>query len=103
MVLNNALYLPAMIHNLVPPFLLREGSLIADDVLKSQVSMPTKNHYSIYFLNKNVRIPLLFHRIFSYFLSKKPSLDILNQNNNYVIFLTNSKIDPHNKISAEIE
>ena len=78
LVLKNALYIPDMTHNIMLPFLLKEVGLIMDNILKSQVSMPTKNHYSIYFSNKNIRILLLLNKIFSYFLSKKPSLDILN-------------------------
>ena len=84
-------------------FLLREASLIIDNISKSQVSTPTKNYHSIYFPNENVRIPLLLHGIFLYFPFKKPSLNILNQNNNNVLFLTNSKINLHNKIYTENE
>ena len=34
LVIRNALYVPAMIHNLLPPFLLREAGLIVKDTSK---------------------------------------------------------------------
>ena len=49
LVFKNSLCVPAMTHNLVPPFLLREAGLIVDDVPKSQASTPTKNHHSMCF------------------------------------------------------
>ena len=102
--LKNALYMPAMDNNLIPPFLLREAGLIVDDVPKSQAASPTIHHHSIYFPDEKFRIPLLLHGIFSYFPSKKPSTNVLSlTNNNNVLFLTSGSINPHSKIFSENE
>jgi len=72
LVFKNALFVLAMKHNLLPPFLIREAGLIVNDILKSQAVQPTINHHSIFFPEENIRISLLLYSIFSYFLSKCP-------------------------------
>jgi len=103
LVCKEALFVAAMTHNLIPTFLMREAGLVVDDVPKVQSTNLTMQHHSTYFPEENLRIPLGLHGIFSYFPSSQPSLDVLNDNNFKVLFLTIGQIDPHNKIYEENE
>jgi hypothetical protein len=58
LVAYNALYVPKMTHNLVPPFLLREAGLIVNETPKIQVVDPGINDHSIYFSGAKLRVPL---------------------------------------------
>ena len=43
-----ALYAPAMEHNLVPPFMMREAGIIVDTMPKCQADEPTEQTHSLY-------------------------------------------------------
>ena len=103
LVCKEALYVPVMKYNLIPPFLMREAGLTVDDLPKVQSLNPTKHHHSIHFPDENLRIPLRLHGVFSYFPSKKPLVGVLNDYNNKILFLTTGNINPHNKIYSENE
>ena len=49
LVLRNALHVPSMEHNLVPPFMLREAGIVVNEVPKIQVTDPTKSDHAIIF------------------------------------------------------
>ena len=67
LVVRDVLSAPAMDHNLIPPFSMREAGInVIDDS-------------SVYFPNKNLRKRLKLCCAFSYFLSTNPSIDILNE------------------------
>lgn len=48
LVVQNALHVPSMDHNLLPPFVLCEAGLHVNEVLKIQVNDPTHEDHSIY-------------------------------------------------------
>ena len=80
---------------------MRRGDLLAG--IQECSTRTSYDSHSTHLPNENYRIPLLLHGVFSYFPSKKPSLNVLNKNNNNALFLTNNKIDPHSKTHTENE
>eukprot|EP00980_Cylindrotheca_fusiformis_P023992 scaffold11310_cov84-Cylindrotheca_fusiformis.AAC.1 len=73
LVVRNALHVPTMDHNLVPPFLMREAGLEVNETPKMQLKEPTEMDHSIYFPSVNLRIPLSLWAIFSFFPTSKPT------------------------------
>jgi len=88
LVAHNALYVPTMDHNLIPPFLLREAGLFVNDTPKIHVLDPDISDHSIYFENANLRIPLALWGIFSYFPTRRPNVKDLQSDYNEVLLLT---------------
>ena len=64
LVFHNALIVPSIEHNLVPPFILREAGLEVNYTPKIQVKDPTIHDQSIYFPSSNVRFTLSLNGIF---------------------------------------
>ena len=58
LVIRNALHVPSMDHNLIPPFMMREAGIEVHDTPKIQVLNPTEEDHSIYFPETRFRIPL---------------------------------------------
>ena len=86
LVLRNALYVPSMDHNLIPPFMLREMGLIVNDVPKIHKENPTVDDHAITFAETGFRIPLSLWGIFSCFPTSKPMHDdLLNPNKVYIL------------------
>ena len=73
LVCTNALSIPTMSHNLIPPFILREAGVTVNDVPKIQVHTPSIEHHSLYFPAADRRIPLALWVIFSYFSCRSPT------------------------------
>ena len=73
LVLHNALYVPSMDNNLIPPFMLREMGVAVNDVPKVHKEDPTVDDHTITFLETGFRIPLSLWGIFSYFPTSKPT------------------------------
>ena len=92
-----------MKYNLISPFLIREADLIIDDIPKSQVIQLIINHHSIFSPEENIRISLLLYGIFSYFLSKHPSNEVLNNKDLKVLFLIQGIINLYSTIYSENE
>ena len=81
LVLCNALYVPLMEHNLIPPFMLREMGVTVNDIPKIHKEDPTVDDHAITFVEMGFRIPLSLWGIFSYFPTSKPTHDdLLNPN-----------------------
>jgi hypothetical protein len=74
LVIRNALYVPSMKHNLVPPFLMREAGIIVRDTPKIYMEESTKEDHAITFPETGFRIPLSLTGTFSFFPTTKPSL-----------------------------
>ena len=72
-IIRNALHVPSMDHNLIPPFVMREAGIDVNDMPKIHVKEATTEHHSIYFSEHDLRVPLALWGIFSYFPSRKPS------------------------------
>ncbi len=77
LVARNVLHVTTMEHNLVPPFLLREAGLVVNDVAKIHVKDPDVTHHSVYFPDSELRIPLALWGIFSYFPTRRPTIQEL--------------------------
>ena len=58
LVVRNALHVPTMRNNLLPPFMLREAGIQVSDMPKIQVDDPSEKDHLIYFPETNFRIPL---------------------------------------------
>ena len=86
LVLWNALYVPSMDNNLIPPFMLREMGVTVNDVPKIHKDNPTVDDHAITFVEMGFRIPLSLWGIFSYFPTSKPTHDdLLNPNEVYIL------------------
>jgi hypothetical protein len=74
-----------MTHNLVPPFLLREAGLIVNETPKIQVVDPDISDHSIYFDGTKLQVPLALWGIFSYFPTRRQTLQELHNDENEVL------------------
>jgi hypothetical protein len=61
--LRNALHVPSMKNNLIPPFVMRETGIKINDTPKIQTSNPTEEDHSIYFPDNDVGSFLLFQYV----------------------------------------
>jgi hypothetical protein len=102
LVIRNALHVPSMQSNLIPPFMMREAGITVYDTPKMQISDPTEKDHSIYFPETRFRIPMSLWGVFSYFPTSQPTeLEMMESEEVYM--LTPSKWDPHQSAYAEIE
>ena len=86
LVLHNALYVPSMDNDLIPPFMLREMGVTVNDVPKIHKEDPTVDDHAIMFMEMGFRIPLSLCGIFSYFPTSKPTRnDLLNPTEVYIL------------------
>jgi hypothetical protein len=102
LVIRNALYVPSMKNNLLPPFVLRQAGLQLNDTPKIQVDDPTIEEHSILFTETGFRIPLSLWGTFSYFPSSKPTATEMQESEN-IYMLTNDRFDPHDDSFAANE
>ena len=72
---RNALHVPSMDNNLIPPFIMHEAGLIVNDVPKIHADDPEIKDHSIAFPDTDLRIPLQLWGIFSFFHSRIPTPD----------------------------
>ena len=78
LIVRNALSVPAMDHNLIPPLIMREVGVDVKCAPKIQCKNPEEEDHSVYFKEEELRIPLKLYGVFSYFPSSKPSNELLN-------------------------
>jgi hypothetical protein len=102
LVIRNALSVPSLKHNLIPPFMMREAGVQVADTPKIQEEDPTKSSHSIYFRGADLRIPLALWGIFSYFPTTKPLEKTLEECED-VLILTPSRWNPHDPAYAHNE
>ena len=95
LLIKNALYVPSMENNLIPPFIMREAGIVVNDVPKIHVEDPQVEHHSLYFKKENVRIPLSLNGVFSYFPTSKPTEEDLEQCENILLLTPNGPWNPH--------
>ena len=72
LIARNALYMPSMTHNLIPPFIMRAGGATVNDTAKIYCPDPTVNDHCILFKNADLTIPLQLTRTFWYFHTRLP-------------------------------
>ena len=73
LVINNSLHVPSMGHNLIPPFVMRSGGVVVNDVPKLQCEDPAVDDHCISFDDSDLRIPLQLNGTFSYFHTRVPT------------------------------
>ena len=76
-VIRNALHVPSMTNNLVPPFMLQEAGTKVNEVPKIQKDDPNMYSHAIIFPETCLHIPLELWGTFSYFPLSKPIMEIL--------------------------
>ena len=87
LIIKNALYIPSMNHNLVPPFIMREAGLIVNDVPRihtRQEDLTNQTHFIVSMVDgddngTNLNIRLKLDGIVSYFPARKITMDELKE------------------------
>ena len=77
LMIRNALYIPTLKHNLIPPFIMHEGGVIVNEVAKIHSLEPSSDDHCIKFKNNDLVIPLKLNGTFSYFHSRMPTSEEL--------------------------
>ena len=102
LVIRNALYVPSMKTNLIPPFVMREAGIEVRDVPKIQLEEPTEKDHAMHFPETGFTIPMQLWGVFSYFVTTKPTSTFLQSTDN-VYLLTPTQWDPHSDAYAQNE
>ena len=103
---RNALYIPAMGHNLTSPIILQEAGLSVNEDAKRSTDTPTVKDHSIYDDDSKSRIHLQLKGIFSYLNMRKLTIKEMKNWEEYgVIFLTpdSTTWNPHSEHSVAEE
>ena len=103
LIVRNALHVPDIAVNVLPPFIIREAGLQINECPKIQSSDPTVEVHSMYSDEADLRIHFDLKNTFSYFATGKPTNDELNSCDK--LFVTPDYIswDPHNEHFSENE
>ena len=96
LVIRNAIHMPSMKNNLLPPIMLREVGIIINDKAKIHSSDPSMDDHAIAFPETGFRIPLSLWGVFSYFPSVAPTSASL-QHGKDVYILTLEMWNPHSE------
>ena len=94
LIIRNAIHVPSMENNLIPPFLLREAGIIVNDKAKIHVAYPTVDDHAIVFLTTGFWIRLMLWGVFSFFSSWMPIEDDMKGGHD-VYVLTPERWNPH--------
>jgi hypothetical protein len=105
MYICNALYIPEMKYHLMHPFIMRLAGILVDECPKFLAKRASINNHSVFFPDKNIRIPLFLRGIVSYFPCRRPTSDELNDNSMLVLDLTPraSEWNPHDTKYSDLE
>ena len=106
LVMRNALLIPSMDHNLIPPFLIREAGLFLDETPKCHAPTPSVTNHSIIDSDTGMHIHMELNGIFSYFLTRQLTLDEMEFWERYpVVYLTpdSDRWDPNSSDFSEQE
>jgi hypothetical protein len=103
LVMRNALLIPTMNHNLVPPFLVQEAGLLLDETPKCQAPNQSATNHSIIDSDSGMHIHMALDGIFLYFLTRQLTLDEMEYWERYpVVYLTpdTDRWDPNTSLGA---
>ena len=95
-----------MTNNLIPPFIMRENGIMVNACAKIHCEDPTRHDHAIIFKGYDLCIPLKLHGVFSYFVTKKPHVELALDMNEPSIYakeiytLTPTKWNPHTDVYA---
>ena len=103
LIARNVLHISSMENNLLPPFIMREAGVKVNDVPKIYISDPDNDDHSIVFPDEGVRIPLKLDGIFSYFNTRKPSLEEIDNCDKIFITPDGDIWNPYSKHFSENE
>jgi hypothetical protein len=95
LLVRNALHVPAMENNLIPPFIMREAGITVNDTPKIQLREPTVDDHAIIFEDDNFKIPLSLWGIFSYFPTSAPTNQQLEACDDVYLLTPNGPWNPH--------
>ena len=101
LVILNALRVPSMKNNLIPPFIMRENGIMVNECAKIHCEDPTRHDHAIIFKGHDLCIPLKLHGVFSYFVTRKPEIGLVEDMDKPSIYakqiytLTPTKWNPH--------
>ena len=104
LVIRNALCVPSMSNNLIPPFNMRENGIVINECTKIHCEDPTREYHAIIFKGYDFHIPLQLHGILSYFITQKPDVESLEgaheplNNATEIYTLTPTRWNPHTDI-----
>jgi hypothetical protein len=102
LLIQNALYIPSLDHNLLPPFMMREAGVIVKDTPKMQLDDPSEEVHALTFPETGFSFLLSLWGVFSYFRTTKPTKDDLVEPDK-VYLLTPTRWNPHTGANAKIE
>ena len=97
LVIINAIHVPSMMNDLLPPFMLREAGIIVDDKVKIYLSDPSMDDHAIVFPETGFMIHLYLWGVFLYFSSVAPTSASL-QDGKDVYILAPEMSNPHSEI-----
>lgn len=90
MVIHNALHFKNMEINLVPPIMMRIAGLEVDVYPKFLAKAPSESNHSIYFLVKDLRIPLQIEGVIFYIPTRKTTkIKIKEREGDYLLLTPN--------------
>ena len=94
-ILRNALYIPTLEHNLIPPFIMREAGLTVNDTPKIHTPNPDPSDHSISFPSSNLLVPLQLWGTFSYFPSRMPTSEEIHSCDKLFLTPDGTNWDPY--------
>ena len=100
---RNALYIPSMEINLIPPFILRGVCVTVNDKPKIHASDPSSDDHAIIFESNGLKIPLKLNEIFSYFDTSKPTENQVQKCDDVYLLTPEHKWNPHTDVYAKNE
>jgi hypothetical protein len=103
LLVQNALHVPAMENNLIPPFVMREAGIIVNDTPKIQINDPTVDDHTIIFEETLFRIPLSLWGVFSYFPTSAPTTNQVDACDDVYLLTPNGAWNPHSDAYARNE
>ena len=102
LVVQNAIHIPSMDNNLIPPFMMREARIMVNEKAKIHTDNPKDSDHSIMFNSPGFLILLYIWGIFSYFSTRCPMReDLLAGHDVYI--LSSFKWDPHSEVYGQNE
>ena len=107
-IIYNALHIKSMEHNLIPPFMMRLAGVIVDECPKFMCRKPTVENHAIYFPGnewdqKSLRIPLQIHGTISYFPTRLPHRQELDDCQSYDLTPNSPDWNPHKEDYSSME
>ena len=102
LVVQNAIHVPSMDNNLIPPFVMREARIMVNEKAKIHTDDLKDSDHSITFNSTGFQIPLYLWGIFSYVSTRRPTREGLLAGHDIYV-LSPSKWDPHSEVYGQNE